>query len=108
MTGPDGGEARASGQLNDSGSPEESTCSILDVDPETLTPMMRQYQLVKAEHPDAILMFRLGDFFEMFFEDAVLAAGILQITLTSRGSRGTDGAKAAIPMCGVPSHAVNS
>ena len=87
---------------------DESACSILSVPPETLTPMMRQYQLVKAEHPDAILMFRLGDFFEMFFEDAVTAAGILQITLTSRGSRGIGDSKAPIPMCGVPFHAVNS
>ena len=108
MTGPDAEGAKAAEKLSEAASVEGSTCSILDVDPETLTPMMRQYQLVKAEHPDAILMFRLGDFFEMFFEDAVTAAGILQITLTSRGTRGSGDGKAAIPMCGVPYHAVNS
>ncbi len=64
------------------------------------TPMMRQYLEVKARHPDAVLFFRLGDFYEMFAEDAVRAAEILQITLTSR-SKGDD----RIPMCGVPYHA---
>jgi DNA mismatch repair protein MutS len=68
-----------------------------------LTPMLEQYLRIKAEHRDAILLFRLGDFYEMFFEDAQIAAGILDITLTSR-NRG-DGAD-AIPLCGVPYHAV--
>ncbi|HYX93284.1 MAG TPA: DNA mismatch repair protein MutS, partial [Myxococcaceae bacterium] len=61
--------------------------------------MMRQYLEVKALHPDAILFFRLGDFYEMFFEDAVRAAEILQITLTSR-AKGAE----RVPMCGVPYH----
>lgn len=65
-----------------------------------LTPMMRQYLEVKAQVPDAILLFRLGDFYEMFFEDAVEAARLLDITLTSR-SKGED----RVPMCGVPFHA---
>jgi len=64
------------------------------------TPMMRQYLEVKARHPDAILFFRLGDFYEMFFEDALKASEALQITLTSR-SKGDD----KVPMCGVPHHA---
>ncbi|HET8733457.1 MAG TPA: DNA mismatch repair protein MutS, partial [Anaeromyxobacteraceae bacterium] len=64
------------------------------------TPMMRQYLEVKARYPDAILFFRLGDFYEMFAEDAVQAAEALQITLTSR-AKGDD----RIPMCGVPYHA---
>src|SRR5579871_6594891 len=64
-----------------------------------LTPMMRQYLETKAQHPDAFLFFRLGDFYELFFEDAVKAAEILQITLTSR-AKGTD----RVPMCGVPYH----
>ena len=71
----------------------------LPKDGEKLTPMMRQYLETKALHPDAILFFRLGDFYEMFFEDAVKAAEILQITLTSR-AKGSD----RIPMCGVPYH----
>ena len=64
------------------------------------TPMMRQYLEVKSRYPDAILFFRLGDFYEMFAEDAVQAAEALQITLTSRAKG--DG---KIPMCGVPYHA---
>ncbi|MDR0965275.1 MAG: DNA mismatch repair protein MutS [Myxococcales bacterium] len=76
------------------------------LDLEKLTPMMRQYQQVKARLPDAILMFRLGDFFEMFFDDAVKAAEILQITLTARGTKGKE--KTPIPMCGVPYHSVKN
>ncbi|GMU05752.1 DNA mismatch repair protein MutS [Corallococcus caeni] len=65
----------------------------------SLTPMMRQYLEVKALHPDTVLFFRLGDFYEMFFEDAVKASELLQITLTAR-AKGAD----KIPMCGVPYH----
>ncbi len=64
------------------------------------TPMMRQYLDTKARYPDAILFFRLGDFYEMFFDDALRASQALQITLTSR-SKGDD----RVPMCGVPYHA---
>jgi DNA mismatch repair protein MutS len=64
------------------------------------TPMMRQYLEVKARHPDAILFFRLGDFYEMFFDDALAASQALGITLTAR-SKGDD----KVPMCGVPYHA---
>ena len=65
------------------------------------TPMMAQYLEIKAEHPDALLFYRMGDFFEMFFDDAVQAASALDIALTKRGEH--DGAP--IPMCGVPVHA---
>ena len=69
-----------------------------------LTPMMRQYRALKDQHPKAILLFRLGDFFEAFFDDAHLVARELQLTLTSRpvakGRR--------IPMCGIPHHALHS
>ncbi len=65
------------------------------------TPLMRQYLDVKARHPGCILFFRLGDFYEMFFEDAVTAAGVLDLTLTSRDK----GKEKPIPMCGVPHHA---
>lgn len=64
------------------------------------TPMIQQYLSVKAAHQDAFLFFRLGDFYEMFFEDAIKASQILEITLTSRD--GGDGGR--IPMCGVPHH----
>ena len=66
-----------------------------------LTPMMRQYLELKQAHPDAILLFRLGDFYEMFFEDAEIASRILEITLTSR-----DKNEGGVPMCGVPWHSV--
>lgn len=69
-----------------------------------LTPMFEQYMQVKAEHPDALLFFRMGDFFELFFEDAEIAARELSITLTSRNP----GAEAKVPMCGVPHHSVDS
>ena len=69
-----------------------------------LTPMFEQYTQVKAEHPDALLFFRMGDFFELFFDDAVVAARELSITLTSRNP----GAEAKVPMCGVPHHSVDS
>jgi DNA mismatch repair protein MutS len=68
---------------------------------EASTPLMRQYSAIKKEHPSALLFFRLGDFYELFFEDAVLAAKELQITLTSRNKE----KGVAIPMCGVPYHA---
>ncbi len=68
------------------------------------TPLMRQYLEMKAKVPDALLFFRLGDFYELFFEDARIAAGILEIALTSRNKADPD----AIPMCGVPHHSVNS
>ncbi len=67
------------------------------------TPMMQQYEKIKAKYKDAILLFRLGDFYEMFKEDAVKAAEILNITLTARG-KSNEGEK--IPLCGVPYHAV--
>ncbi|MGB6631387.1 MAG: DNA mismatch repair protein MutS, partial [Terriglobales bacterium] len=68
---------------------------------EPSTPLMRQYANIKKEHPNALLFFRLGDFYELFFDDAVLAARELQITLTSRNKE----KGVAIPMCGVPYHA---
>src|SRR3954463_12332523 len=68
---------------------------------EPSTPLMRQYAAVKKEHPSALLFFRLGDFYELFFDDAVLAAKELQITLTSRNKE----KGIAVPMCGVPYHA---
>jgi len=68
-----------------------------------LTPMLQQYTAIKREHPDVILMFRLGDFYEMFGDDAKIAAQELEITLTSREAGGAG----RIPMCGVPYHSVD-
>lgn len=68
------------------------------------TPMIAQYLSVKEQHPNEILFFRLGDFYEMFFDDAVLAAKELEIALTARDG----GNKNKIPMCGVPYHAANN
>ncbi|WP_078554549.1 DNA mismatch repair protein MutS [Bacillus alkalicellulosilyticus] len=67
------------------------------------TPMIKQYLEIKAQHQDAFLFFRLGDFYELFFDDAVKAAHELEITLTARG-----GDKEKIPMCGVPYHAADN
>jgi len=64
-----------------------------------LTPMMEQYFRIKKEHRDTLLFFRLGDFYEMFYEDAKIGSAVLEIALTSRQK---------VPMCGVPYHAVNS
>ena len=66
----------------------------------TTTPVMRQYLEIKADHQDAVLFFRLGDFYEMFMEDAVLASRVLGITLTSRNK----GVENSIPLCGIPYH----
>ncbi len=65
-----------------------------------LTPMMQQYKSVKKQMPQAILFFRMGDFYEMFFEDAKIASRILGLTLTARDAKGNK-----VPMCGVPHHA---
>ena len=69
-----------------------------------ITPMMAQYLEIKADHPDALLFYRMGDFYEMFFDDAVAAAEALDIALTKRGKHDGDD----IPMCGVPHHAAES
>ena len=71
---------------------------------EDLTPMMKQYHEVKRRFPGKLVFFRLGDFYEMFYEDAVLASRELEITLTSRNK---DKSGAPIPMCGVPYHSVD-
>ena len=68
------------------------------------TPMMRQYLAIKAQHPDELLFYRMGDFYELFFTDAAQAADALGITLTARGSSAGE----PIPMCGVPFHAVDT
>src|SRR6201995_2059136 len=65
----------------------------------TTTPLMRQYAAAKRQNPDALLFFRMGDFYELFFEDAKVASRELQITLTARDREKTQ------PMCGVPYHA---
>jgi DNA mismatch repair protein MutS len=69
-----------------------------------LTPLMKQYQDVKQRHKDAILFFRVGDFYEMFFEDAVIASKILEIALTSRDKSKED----SVPLCGIPYHAASN
>jgi len=70
----------------------------------TLTPMFRQYHALKRDHPGAILLFRMGDFYEMFFEDAQEASRLLDLTLTARG-KGTDN---VAPMCGFPHHQLDA
>jgi len=77
---------------------------LLDSAPGSVTPMMAQYLEIKAAHPGALVFYRMGDFYEMFFDDAVAAAAALDIALTKRGKhQGQD-----IPMCGVPIHSSES
>jgi len=64
------------------------------------TPMMQQYISIKKDYPDSILFFRMGDFYEMFNEDATIASQILEIALTSRNKN----KKNPTPMCGIPHH----
>jgi DNA mismatch repair protein MutS len=71
---------------------------------EPTTPLMQQYHAVKKQHPAALLLFRLGDFYELFYDDAVVASRILQITLTARNKEKGQ----AVPMCGVPYHAAEN
>ena len=70
--------------------------------PSDLTPFMRQWTLAKRENPDALLFFRMGDFYELFYDDAVVVSRELQLTLTARDRERSQ------PMCGVPYHAVES
>ncbi len=74
------------------------------LDLEGATPVMAQYIQTKAQYPDAILMFRMGDFYELFFDDAVTAAGVLSLALTKRGKYKDED----IPLAGVPAHAVDA
>ena len=70
-----------------------------------LTPMMKQYLEIKRDNPDSILFFRLGDFYEMFADDARLASKELDLTLTSRDKDPNKAPEDKVPMCGVPYHA---
>ena len=72
-------------------------------DEKSLTPLMRQYFDIKTKYPDTILLFQVGDFYELFFDDAVNAAAVLGIALTQRGTH----KGAPIPLCGVPLHVVD-
>ena len=70
----------------------------------SLTPMMQQYMDIKNQYKDCILFYRLGDFYEMFFEDAITCSKVLEITLTGKNC----GLEERAPMCGVPYHSVES
>ena len=74
-----------------------------NIDKSKYTPMMRQYLDIKEQYPDTLVFFRLGDFYEMFFNDAIIASRELEIVLTGRDA----GAEERVPMCGVPHHSVN-
>ena len=75
-----------------------------EVDRSKLSPMMQQYMSIKDNYEDAIIFFRLGDFYEMFFDDAILASRILELTLTGKNA----GLDERVPMCGVPHHSYSS
>ena len=76
----------------------------MTIDISSLTPMMQQYMKVKQQYPNTIVLYRMGDFYEMFFEDAQKAAEILDITLTKRGTNNG----IPIPLAGVPFHSVDN
>ncbi|MFN7451373.1 MAG: DNA mismatch repair protein MutS [Alphaproteobacteria bacterium] len=82
---------------------ENQRCSAAEM-AATATPSMQQYFTIKAEHPDCLLFFRMGDFYELFFKDAEIASAILDIALTKRGKHGGNDIK----MCGVPVHAAEN
>ena len=88
-------------QTNPPASPTPQTPALPEAG--KLTPMMQQYLGIKSEHPDALLFYRMGDFYELFFDDAKVASDLLDITLTARGHAGAK----PIPMCGVPYHAAD-
>ena len=77
---------------------------ISDIDRSKLSPMMAQYMAIKDEHPNELLFYRLGDFYELFFDDALIASKELELTLTGRVA----GLDERAPMCGVPHHAVKT
>ena len=85
----------------DEGSADETPAPPLDKAPAELTPFMRQWTAAKRENPDALLFFRMGDFYELFYDDAVVVSRELQLTLTARDRERNQ------PMCGVPYHAVD-
>src|SRR5438105_3023577 len=91
--------------MNDAPAPAAKASSADEKSP--LSPAMRQYQQFKAQYPNYVLFFRMGDFYEMFWEDAKLASRVLGVTLTRRSRGGID-ADDAIPMAGVPFHAVET
>ena len=81
-----------------------STASYNTVDTEKVSPMMQHYLQTKKENKDCILFYRLGDFYELFFDDAIVASKELELTLTGKAC----GLEERAPMCGVPFHAVDS
>ena len=88
--------------MPDSGEDRAASTAAYTAPPSHSTPLMRQYHSIKQQFPQALLMFRLGDFYELFYQDAITAARELEITLTSRNKEKGE----PIPMCGVPYHAM--
>jgi DNA mismatch repair protein MutS len=90
--------------MNNYSSDEQGAVTVVNTDSAAAhTPMMQQYLRLKAQHPDTLLFYRMGDFYELFYDDARIAAGLLDIALTSRGQS----AGAGIPMAGVPVHSLD-
>jgi DNA mismatch repair protein MutS len=85
-------------------SPAPDSAPPLPAPGASVTPAMRQYLEAKRQYPLALVLFRMGDFYELFYEDALVAARALDLTLTSRSK---DASGAAVPMCGVPYHAAD-
>jgi hypothetical protein len=94
-----------SARLQPNSSPSDDTPEVTSQDPfQGHTPMMQQYLRIKAEYPDIPLLYRMGDFYELFYEDAQRAAELLDITLTRRG----ESAGQPIPMAGIPVHTMET
>ena len=77
---------------------------MTEIKSEKLTPMMKQYFEVKQQYPDTLVFFRLGDFYELFYDDAKIVSNLLDLTLTRRGNQGGE----PVPMAGIPFHAADS
>jgi len=90
--------------IRPSAAPSPATAEAAPPTGEAATPMMAQYLAIKRQHPDALLFYRMGDFYELFFDDAAVASAALDIALTKRGQHAGDD----IPMCGVPVHAAEA
>jgi DNA mismatch repair protein MutS len=96
--------SKAASIVTDSPTTSDNAVCAASIIHANATPSMRQYFEVKARHPDCLLFYRMGDFYELFFEDAVTASAILDIALTKRGKHAGE----EIPMCGVPVHAAEA
>ena len=96
--------SKAASIVSDSSTTSDNAVCAASIVHASATPSMRQYFEIKSRYPECLLFYRMGDFYELFFEDAVTASGILDIALTKRGKHAGE----EIPMCGVPNRRVRA